>query len=506
MAAATLLSRVLGYLRDAMIAWAFGTGFGSDAFLAAFRIIDVFRRLLGEGSLSAAFVPVLTEALWKQGPAAAERLAASALRLSAALSAVACAAGVIGAPWLVQLIAPGFPPAKFELTVRLARIMSPFFFTVGVAALFMAVLNVYGTFAAPALAPALLNAAMILALLTLSPWMPSPVEGLAVGVLVGGGIQVLFQLPFLVRHRVRLWRPAGFWHPALGRAGRLMLPAVLGGAVHQINLLAGTLLASLLAEGSIGYLYFSDRLVEFPLGIVAVAGATAILPGLARKAAAGDMAALRETFTQAFCTITFLILPAMAGLILLGPSILRLLLMRGEFGPESVQLTSEALSYYASGLWALAVLRIVVTVFFALQDSRTPVAAAAASVLSNLALGMALMPFMAHGGLALASALAALIQLALLLAALRRRLPGIDWRAVGGSIGRSLVSALGMSAGVFWVSRALLQDARLPNAALALRLAAVIGFAVLLYAGMGWVTGSPELRHLLRRIPRSLRR
>ena len=501
MALATLLSRLLGFVRDAMIAWCFGTGFGSDAFLAAFRIPNLFRRLFGEGTLSSAFVPVLTETLWKSGHAEARSLAAAAARMLAGLLIVLCLAGMAACPWIVRLITPGFAGPKLELTVSLTRIMFPYLFAAGMAALCMGTLNVFGNFAAPALAPALLNIAMIVSMLAAAPLAGRPEYGLALAVLVGGAGQLALQLPFLARHRLQIWRRARMYHPALARVARLMVPAVLGGAVYQINVLIGTLLASFLPEGSVSYLYYAERLLEFPLGVVAMAGATAVLPSLAREAAAGDTQALRSTFGYAFRMVSFLTLPAMAGLILLGEPMVVLLFQRGQFGTESARLTSQALSYYALGLWAFSAVRIVVAALFALQDSRTPVRVAIVSILANVVLGAVLMRPLAHGGIALAASLASFLNLALLLLALRKKLAAIDWRAIGASLGRSLISTLVMAAGVAFMARTVMGN----RPATAAGLAACMVAGVLIYAGTALALRSPELAGIYGLVKRSLR-
>jgi putative peptidoglycan lipid II flippase len=500
-ALATLLSRLLGFVRDAMIAWCFGTGFGSDAFLAAFRIPNLFRRLFGEGTLSSAFVPVLTETLWKSGHSEARSLAAAAARVLAGLLIILCLAGMAACPWIVRLMTPGFAGAKLELTVSLTRIMFPYLFAAGMAALCMGALNVFGNFAAPALAPALLNIAMIVSMLAAAPLGGRPEYGLALAVLVGGAGQLALQVPFLVRHRLQVWRRARAFHPALTRVARLMVPAVLGGAVYQINVLVGTLLASFLPEGSVSYLYYAERLLEFPLGVVALAGATAVLPSLAREAAAGDAEALRSTFGYAFRMVSFITLPAMAGLILLGEPMVVLLFQRGEFGTESARLTSQALSYYAIGLWAFSAVRIVVAAFFALQDSRTPVRVAAMSILANMVLGAALMRPLAHGGIALAASLASFLNLALLLLALRKKLPAVDWRAMGASLGRSLFSTLVMAAGVEFTARTVMGN----RPATSVGVAACVVTGVLIYAGAALVLRSPELAGICGLVIRSLR-
>jgi putative peptidoglycan lipid II flippase len=322
-------------------------------------------------------------------------------------------------------------------------------------------------------------------------------------VLIGGAAQLVFQAPFLLRHRLHLWRAAPGVHPALKRMARLMVPSVLGGAVYQINILVGTLMASMLAEGSVSYLYYADRLVEFPLGVVAMAGATAALPSMARESAVGNIQGLRETFTYAFRLVSFATIPAMAGLVLLGEPIVALLFMRGAFDAADVRLTAQALSYYALGLWAFATLRIAVSAFFALQDSRTPLLAATLSILANILLGLMLMKPLAHGGMALATSLAAMLNLAVLLAVLQRRLGGVDWRSIGSSLARSIFSAAVMAAGVVAVSRVMLSDPHPTASQQAWGLFVVIAAGVFSYAAASRAVGSVELHDLLAHVRRS---
>jgi putative peptidoglycan lipid II flippase len=277
---ATLLSRIFGLLRDIVIAGYFGAGMASDAFFVAFRIPNLLRRLFAEGSLTIAFVPVFTEYLTKDGESIAFLFARSAIRLISILLAAAAVVGILLTPLIVRIMAPGFmaSPEKLELTITLTRFMFPYIFFIGLVALCMGILNALGHFAAPALAPVMLNLAMIVSVLFLSPHLQNPVYGLAIGVLLGGLLQLLLQIPFLLRKGMVFWEAANLFHPGLKRIGKLMLPAVFGAAVYQINILVGTLLASLLPDGSVSYLYYADRLVQFPLGIFAIAVATAVLP------------------------------------------------------------------------------------------------------------------------------------------------------------------------------------------------------------------------------------
>jgi putative peptidoglycan lipid II flippase len=496
-ALATVFSRILGFARDAAIAWYFGAGFSSDAFLAAFRIPNLFRRLVAEGTLNSALVPVLTEVRWKGGDADAGDFFRSTVRGVSVLLLGVCATAMVAAPWIVRGITPGFSASKTELTLSLVRWMLPYLIAGGMAALFMGALNVYGSFAVPALSPALLNVAMIGSLAGIAPFLDRPVLALAIGLLIGGAAQMVWHAPLLKRYGLHPWRPVRRRHPALAPMARLMVPAVVGGAAYHLNILVGTMLASLLPEGSVSYLYYADRLVEFPLGVAAMAAATAILPSLARHAAAGDIRALRETFEYALRLVSFATIPAAAGLILLGEPIVVLLFARGEFSAVDARLTVQALSYYALGLWAFSAVRIVVAVFFALQDGKTPVRAALLSILANLLLGVAFMQPLAHGGVALATSLASVLNLMLLLAALRRKLAGMDWRAITRCLVRSLLSAGLMAPGVLGVSRLMIHDTAQSTTTLALGVAASMAAGAILYGSASLILGSPEARGLL---------
>jgi putative peptidoglycan lipid II flippase len=449
--AATLLSRILGYIRDAVIAWYFGAGHSSDAFIAAFRIPNLLRKLFGEGAISNAFIPVLTDYLTEDGKDEGLRLARSALFVLSILLVVLSILGVLLAPLIVKVIAPGFfdSPGKISLTITLTRIMFPYIFFIGLVALCMGILNVFGHFAAPALAPVLLNLAMICSVIFICPYLSNPVMGLAIGVLMGGVLQLGLQLPFMIRKGLIL-RPKGkLFHPGLKKIGALMPPIILGGAVYQVNVLVGGLLGSLLKEGSVSYLYFADRLVQFPLGIFAIAAATAVLPSLSRQAASNDVEALKNTFGYALRLIIFFTIPSMVGLIILREPIVALLFQRGEFKSLATQLTAQALLYYAMGLGAFSAVKIVAATFFALKDTRTPMIMALVSIGVNIVLGIILMRPLAHGGLALATSLASILNLALLVHALRAKLGSLGWRSITRSAFRTLFSS-GFMGVVVW--------------------------------------------------------
>ncbi len=459
--AATLLSRLLGALRDIVIASFFGAGLVSDAFIAAFRIPNLLRRMFGEGSLSIAFVPVYSDALYHEGRAEADRLAGSAMRLLTLVLLAAVVLGMWAAPWLTRLLAPGFGEIadKMSLTVTLTRMMFPYIFFIGMMALCMGILNVLGHFAAPALAPVCLNMAMITSLLAGACFVTSKeglVKWLAAGVVAGGVLQLALQVPFLIKNKVYFWHPARLWHPALKRSLVLLGPVLLGAAVYQINSLVITLLGSFLPQGSISYLYYADRLVQFPLGVFGIATATAVLPTLARQSSEGQFGAMRLTFAHAIKLLFFMTLPAMAGLIVLREPIVSLLFQRGAFDEHSMQLTAGALLYYGMGLWAFSAVRIVLNVFYALKDTHTPVRIAVWSIAANIVFSVVLMVPMQQNGLALALSMSSTVNLALLTVALRKKLGALGWRGIAYSLIKSGACAAVMGAGVWMLSHWLL--------------------------------------------------
>lgn len=499
---ATMLSRILGAVRDILFASFFGAGMVSDAFIAAFRLPNMLRRMFGEGSLSLVFVPVFTDCLIHRGQGEARRMAASALRLLALILALVSVAGIFLAPWLVRLLAPGFVqwPEKFALTVQLAGIMMPYIFFVGLVALCMGILNVLGHFAAPALAPVFLNLAMITTMLITMVCVPEDTARsiwLAAGVLIGGGWQLMLQIPFLMRYKIHFWRGMGIWHPELKRVLVLLGPVLFSAAVYQINSVVITLLATTLPQGSVSYLYYADRLIQLPLGVFGFATATAVLPALSRQAAGRQWEALRHTFAHAISLIFFITLPAMVGLIVLRGAIVELLFQRGAFDAHATRLTADALLYYGIGLWSFAALRVVLNLFFALQDTRTPLKVAVLTVAANLVFGLALMGPMGHDGLALALALASMVQLMVLVSVLRRRMGAMGWRVMAFSIARSGLCAAIMGVAVWAGSLWLLPGANTGGIQLLAGVTACIVLGVVVFCSLAYAMGAPELKEVM---------
>ncbi len=445
---ATLTSRILGFARDVVVARAFGAGPITDAFFVAFRIPNLFRRLLAEGALSTAFLPVFAEYITVRSRGEFNRMVSAVAGALLLTLCVVSAAGALVAPWIVSVMAPGFSevPAQLGLATTLTRLMFPYLIFVGLAALGMGVLNAHHRFFTSALGPAVLNVGMILSVLVLAPRFEVPILALAVGVLVGGAGQFVIQLPEIRRAGVPLLPSAELSHPALKRISRLLGPAVFGLAAVQLNVFVNTLLASLLPGGSISFLYYADRVVEFPLGVFGIAVATAALPSMAKQAAWRDLTGLTDTLNFALRLSCFVAVPASVALWLLREPITRVLFERGRFGPEDTQATAWALGFFAIGLTAFSAMRIVAQAFYALEDPRTPVQVGIAAVGLNVLFAIALMGPLKHGGLALSASASAAFNLAALLWLLRRRLGPLGGRRIMASLARVGIATAVMAA------------------------------------------------------------
>ncbi len=431
----TLISRITGLIRDVAIAYVLGAsaGVAADAFFVAFRIPNFFRRIFAEGAFSQAFVPVYAE----HGERVTEQERKAFLdHVSGALGAIVVVVtliGVIAAPLLVTLLAPGFlgTPEKYELTVQILRIVFPYLAFISLVALAAGVLNTHGRFAVPALTPVLLNLCLIAAAVWLAPALGNAGLALAWGVLIAGIVQLVFQLPFLRQVRALPHPRIARRDPGVARVFKLMLPAIFGSSVAQINMLVNTLLASFLVTGSVSWLYYSDRLMEFPLGVFGIALATVILPALSRK----HVSASHEEFSQlldwALRWVCLIAIPAALGLMALAAPILATLFQYGRFTEVDVQMTARALIAFAFGLPAFILVKILASGFYARQNTGTPARIAALSFGANIVLALALVYPLAHVGLALSISLAAFINAGLLFRLLRRDnvyVPASGWR------------------------------------------------------------------------------
>jgi len=492
---ATLLSRVFGFIRDMVVAQLFGAGMSTDAFFVAFRIPNLLRRLVGEGALTASFIPVYSEYIAQHSKREGDDLVNASFSVLAVFLILITALGIAFSPWIVKVLAYGFSqdPDKFRLTVLLNRLMFPYIFFIGLVALAMGVLNTRKRFAAPALAPVLLNVSIIVCALSLSDKLAEPILALAIGVILGGVAQLFFQIPFIQKVGIHPRFCFSLSHPGVRRIGNLMAPSVLGLAVTQLNVIVTTFLASYLPEGSVSYLYYADRLLEFPMGIFAIAIATAVLPTLSEYSAKNDVQKLKETISFALRFVFFVTLPAMVGLIVLRQPILNLLFQRGAFTAHSAEMTAQALLYYALGLAAFAGVRIIVPAFYSLQDTKTPVKVAFIALLANAGLGVVLMTPLRHGGLALATSLAAGLNFVLLVILLRRKLGKIGASNIARSFLKNLAASLLMGAVILAIcSGGPWQETGVSAAKVWLLLGAILaGIAV--YAGCCYFFGSQEL-------------
>ena len=420
--AGTTLSRVLGLVRDVVIAHGFGAGAGADAFFVAFRIPNFLRRLFAEGAFSQAFVPVLTEFKTERGEAETRELVAATAGALGCVLVCVTVLGVVAANALVWAFAPGFAgdDARGPLTGEMLRITFPYLLFISLTALAAGVLNSYGRFAIPAVTPVLLNVALIVAALLIAPRLDQPALGLAWGVLAGGVAQLLLQLPFLAALGMLAWPKLLRAHEGVRRIVRLMIPALFGVSVSQINLLVDTIIASFLVTGSVSWLYYSDRLVEFPLGVFGIALATVILPGLSGQYVEGRRAEFSATLDWALRLVVLIGLPAFLGLALLAKPMLTTVFQYGAFDAYGVEMAARSLVAYSFGLLGFIGVKVLAPGYFARQDTKAPVRIAAVAMVANIGLNLALVGPLAHAGLALATSLAAFLNAGLLLRGLLR--------------------------------------------------------------------------------------
>jgi putative peptidoglycan lipid II flippase len=451
---ATAASRVLGFVRDLLIARLFGTGLQAQAFVVAFRLPNLLRDLVGEGAVTSAIVPVLSATKATQPPDAFWHLVqASCVRVVVVAGSLGLA-GIVAAPWLVRVIAPGFvrDPEKFALTVQLTRILFPFITLVALWAFVGGVLNSWHRFGLPAAGPVVLNVVMIAGCLWIAPHVNPPVLGVVWAVMIGGVAQLALVLPavFALGFRWRwIWRD-----PAASDMGRLLMPRLFGTAVYQAAVFLNTMLASLplAGPGAVAALYFANRLVQLPLALFATASSQASLPALSERAAMKDLETFRTTVTAILLLVTRESLPAAVGLFILANPIIQVCFQRGAFEASSTLITASALRWLTVGLVAYAASKVLTSAFYALKDTRTPVRFATEALVVNGVLAVALLPFLQVAGLALATALSSLLNAWRLLRRLEQRLGRALWPQLAEVFWRVSLASLvmGVSCWVVW--------------------------------------------------------
>jgi putative peptidoglycan lipid II flippase len=518
---AVFMSRVTGLLRESVMARLFGAGLIYDAFMLGFRIPNLTRDLFAEGALSSAFVPTFTEYLSKRSKEEAARLANLVATALIIVVGLVCAAGMIFAPALVHLLAPGFAavPGKFELAVRMTRIMFPFLLLVALAAQAMGVLNACNRFGVPALASTFFNIGSVGFGVILGIWLGpllhlSRIEGMAIGVVLGGALQLVWQLPSLHRLGFHFHLALNWSDPGLQRILRLMVPAILGNAAVQINVMVNTNFASSIydpvrgLDGPVSWLSYAFRFMQLPLGLFGVAMASATLPSIARSVAQGHMDEFRRTLSHSLGTVFLLTIPSSVGLAVLGKSIIGAIYQGGRFQPYDTQQTALALSYYAIGLMGYAALKVLSPAFYALDDARTPMLVSLGSILVNYlaASTMIRVAGLRHAGLALSTSAVALFGFVVLFAILRRRIGGVYGRELLTQVGKIALASGVMGAVIFVSSRGMemwlgvSQTARLADLAVSLPLGLVV------YYGSCRALGLSEIDSVIRAFARPIQR
>lgn len=456
----TMISRFFGYFRDVVIAVHFGASGLTDAFFVAFRIPNFLRRLFAEGAFSQAFVPVFTEYKEKRDPTALRELLASTTGTLFLVLSLITIIGVVGAPLLITMFAPGFihDPHRHALASVMLRLTFPYLLFISLTAMAGGVLNSFGKFAVPAFTPVFLNFSLIAVTLWLAPHLSEPIIALAIGVLIAGVVQLAFQLPFLFRLGYLVWPRWRFDHPGVQKIMRLMMPALFGASIVQINLLFDTLVASFLAPGSISWLYYSDRFVEMPLALFGIALGTVILPQLSKSRANGDDETFRDTLDWALRIGALFTFPAAIGLTVLARPIMSALIEYHAFNSYDAQMSAMSLMAFASGLPAFVLIKILAPGFYARQDTRTPVRIGVIAMIANMLLTLAIVvPWYfsripgPHAGLALSTALAAYLNAGQLYRKLYLQNVFRSWRWVRVAI-VSVMAALLMGGVLLWFS------------------------------------------------------
>ncbi|MBU1996955.1 MAG: murein biosynthesis integral membrane protein MurJ [Candidatus Omnitrophica bacterium] len=423
----TLSSRVLGFFRDVVLARLLGTGISADAFFVALKIPNLFRDMVGEGATNAAVVPVFSQYLEKKNRQAFWNFVSVVFTLALIVLSGITILGILFAPFIIRVFVPGFVVNQdgFLLAVRLTKIMFPYLILIGLTAYSSGLLYTFRSFAVPAFSPCLLNISIIASAFFASRTMKEPVFGLAIGVLVGGALQLLAQIKPLMKVGMTYKVPKSLYHPGAMKIGKLMVPRMLGSGVYQLTVLIDVFCASLsviVGTGGISAIYYANRIIQFPMGIFSIALASVVLPTFSGQASRNDINALKKTLVFSLENIFFVMCPTTIILLLLASPIIRILFQRGEFSAYSTNITSWALTFYSLGLFSFGGIKILVTVFHSLQDTKTPVKIAAFCLCINAILNFILMGPLKIGGIALASSIAGTIDFFILFYLLEKKI------------------------------------------------------------------------------------
>jgi putative peptidoglycan lipid II flippase len=492
----TMISRILGFIRDMIFARLFGVDSGTDAFFVAFKIPNFLRRLFAEGAFAQAFVPILSDYKEQGSKEALRQFINRTAGTLALILMFTTIVGMVAAPYLIMAFAPGFTweAKQYDLAVQMLRITFPYLFFISSVAFAGGILNSFGKFAVPAFTPVFLNLSLIATAIWLSPLMPDPIVALAWGVFIAGAVQLLFQFPALYRLGLIPRLHFGFKDSGVRRILKLMVPALFGVSITQINLLLDTLIASFLTTGSVSWLYYSDRLVEFPLGVFGIALATVILPSLSKNHAAEDTVAFSKSLDWGLKLVVLIGAPASLGLMMLAEPMVSTLFQYNEFKIHDVAMAGRSLMAYSLGLLGFILVKVLVPGFTSRKDMKTPVRFGIYAMVANMIFNIILVFPLAHAGLALATSLGAFFNASLLLTALLKTgvyQPSKGWRVY---ILRIILASATMTSLLYhfvdtelWLHWGLIDRV--------INLALWIGIAVLLYVFVLILSGL-KIRHL----------
>lgn len=495
MAFPTLLSRILGLFRDILEAKFMGTGHSMDAFTMGYLIPNLLRRLTAEGAMTAAFIPVFTQMKKEKSKDEVWKFANAFFYDLTLIMASLMVLGLVFAPLIVRIIAPGFgeTPGKWELTTALTRIIFPYIFLISLAALAMAILNSFHKFFVPAFTPVLFNLAVVTVALVFAQKAEEPAYVFALGVVIGGVLQLSFQLPFLWRNGMRFRFGLSFTHPAVRKVGKLMIPGLFGAGIIQINYAISRMLATYLEVGSASSLYFASRVQELTLGLFSIGLSIALLPTFSEQAIRQDIPGMKKTLVFSFRFIFFITFPATVGLLVLHRPIIQVLLERGLFSSQSTSMTSQCLFYFAFGLPFISGVKILSPAFYSFKDIKTPVIVAFFVMIAYIGLSLVLMNPLRVGGIALALSLASVFNFVMLFILLERKIGRIEKKELVGSAVKSAFSA-GIMGGAVWFIMEQFNFAEMEFLGKLTALSAAIILGILVYVALSLALNREDLK------------
>jgi putative peptidoglycan lipid II flippase len=507
MSIAVFLSRILGLVRDQVMAFFFGGGFLNDAFNVAYNIPNLLRRLFGEGALSTAFVPIYNDIGIKKDRDAQVEFALNVLSILTLFLLLLTVLGIVFAPLIVRLLYPGLAPQTTEVAVRLTRIIFPYLFFIGLSSTFIAILNSHDYFFMTGLSSALLNIGMILAVIIPYLIWRLPPERLIYpagwGVAIGGALQTIINFPYLKRVGYRFQLLLRFGSDALKTMWQRFIPAMIGIGIREINLIADALMASFLPIGSITALGYGNRLMQLPLGIFAISAGTAVLPMYSRLVSRGEFSELSDSMRFTSLNLAYVMLPVTALILALSEDFVRILFAHGAFDELAVIMSAQALIFYSLGLLFYSMNQVLTPLFYAQGDTRTPVKLAAAMVALNISLNFILMHFMQHRGLALSTSVTAFINYIIILFLIRKRFPGIVFRGIAPSMIKSIMISAMIFGLAYWLRALLPLYSRIE---LVLKAAIISGISFILFYLLGMLFKLSYLKEATDNLCKRLRR